>query len=524
MVSQRYSAKEVLEIRGSFTYFAGLLFITILGSSFQLISHVALFAVVGPFLINMTAVLIAFYIYLRKRQRKSTHILPWVTGFISCTVPILAKYKYGYEVDWTFAAESYNTSIMLVFFVVLLAQLYDRKLIIFFACYAFINWIVFLIMAHTHGAVLHLHAMDGNTPIHGVIITREIFFIIVLVLISYLSYRNIPVINSYDRQTTRQLKIIEEQSRQQRDLNREIKENMSMLFRQVDQQNELVKSFNDKMQSQSAAFEEVSATLEELLGSAENIHGSSVDQIDGNVKMETIVNEFKTIKVETKSKLTATYADIEKVVRQTSVTNQRLMDVENTIVRIKEQSDRISETVSIIVDIADRINLLSLNASIEAARAGEYGKGFAVVADEIGKLAVQTSDSIKEIEGVLAVSTRTTTEGVEVIKSTAEMVKGFIGNMAENSEKIKVLQESIMIEEKYINIIIEQMFRNIELSRNIGAGTDEQKNAIESANKAIEHVNELVSAMVEEIEELAETSQAILENATALMRKSEEAV
>jgi methyl-accepting chemotaxis protein len=81
-----------------------------------------------------------------------------------------------------------------------------------------------------------------------------------------------------------------------------------------------------------------------------------------------------------------------------------------------------------------------------------------------------------------------------------------------------------MIEEKYINIIIEQMFRNIELSRNIGAGTDEQKNAIESANKAIEHVNELVSAMVEEIEELAETSQAILENATALMRKSEEAV
>jgi methyl-accepting chemotaxis protein len=65
-----------------------------------------------------------------------------------------------------------------------------------------------------------------------------------------------------------------------------------------------------------------------------------------------------------------------------------------------------------------------------------------VVADEIGKLAVQTSDSIKEIEGVLAVSTRTTTEGVEVIKSTAEMVKGFIGNMAENSEKIKVLRKA----------------------------------------------------------------------------------
>lgn len=520
----KYTAREILEIKGSFMYFMCLLAVSIIASSFQLISHVALQGIIGPLLINMIGVSIGFIIYLRKKRRKTVVLLSWLAAFITVNVPILAKYNYGLHVDWTFAAESYNSSILLVVFIISLELLYNKKLFIFFTFYGFLHWILFLIVAYMNGAELHLYAMDGNTPIHGMIILREVFFIIIVILIAYISYRNIPVIHEFDQRVSRQMKIIADQSEKQKQMTSEIKEKMNVLFTQVDEQNGLVNSFNEKMQSQSATFEEVSATLEELLGSAENIHGSSVDQIDGNVKMETIVNEFKNIKIETKSKLNTTYSEIEGIVNQTSTTNERLMDVENTIGKIKEQSERISETVNIIVDIADRINLLSLNASIEAARAGDYGKGFAVVADEIGKLAFQTSESIKEIEKVLQLSSQITSEGVDVIKSTAENIKTLIHNMGASSGNIKVLQESIMIEEKYINIIIDQMFKNIELAKNIGAGTDEQKNAIGSTTKAIDHVNEIVAQMVKEIQSLADTSQRILENATDLLKVSEEAV
>ncbi len=62
----------------------------------------------------------------------------------------------------------------------------------------------------------------------------------------------------------------------------------------------------------------------------------------------------------------------------------------------------ISEALSMITDIADETNLLSLNASIEAARAGEAGKGFAVVAAQIQKLAEESSASAAQIAEIIA--------------------------------------------------------------------------------------------------------------------------
>jgi twitching motility protein PilJ len=75
----------------------------------------------------------------------------------------------------------------------------------------------------------------------------------------------------------------------------------------------------------------------------------------------------------------------------------QIQETAKRIKRLGESSQEIGDIVSLINDIADQTNILSLNAAIQASMAGDAGRGFAVVADEVQRLAERSSAATKQI-------------------------------------------------------------------------------------------------------------------------------
>ncbi|MCD4691015.1 methyl-accepting chemotaxis protein [bacterium] len=104
-----------------------------------------------------------------------------------------------------------------------------------------------------------------------------------------------------------------------------------------------------------------------------------------------------------------------------------VLETSNRMQSLEEKSQAITEMVTLIEDIPDQTNLLSLNAAIEAARAGEAGKGFAVVAEAIGRLADRTTKSTAEISSLIkAIRHETSSCVMSMEESTSETEKGAV--------------------------------------------------------------------------------------------------
>lgn len=142
---------------------------------------------------------------------------------------------------------------------------------------------------------------------------------------------------------------------------------------------------------------------------------------------------------ETREIVKAGMENTNKLSQKSEALNEMMNKTTANVEQMEKLTNMIEGFAGVIAGIANKTNMLALNASIEAARAGEHGRGFAVVAKQVGELAAQSASSSKEI------------------KETIQSIQGFTAEMVTGMENLSKAME----EQKAILAEIQQAFKDI---------------------------------------------------------------
>ncbi len=262
-------------------------------------------------------------------------------------------------------------------------------------------------------------------------------------------------------------------------------------------------------QDQAASIEETSSAMEEIKATIDSVFDTTKAQAaragDNKILMEHLSDSINQINktAQNASRMaddTYKYAiDGEQVLGQT---------VEG-MKAINESSSRITDFVSIINDISDQINLLSLNASIEAARAGDHGKGFAVVAEEIAKLAEQTAGSTGEIKKLILESNNKVEMGSQLVAKTAESLRLIITNVKKTAELMEQIAKSSVELDANSKKAAGNAKEVNRMSEEISTMMQEQSVSSNEIIKAIDRINDVTQSVASGSEELAASSEEL---------------
>ncbi len=254
----------------------------------------------------------------------------------------------------------------------------------------------------------------------------------------------------------------------------------------IDQMRALVSAINDTAVQVSSAAQETQATAMHLAEASEHqaqeIAGASaainemavsIDQVSANASESSAVAE-RSVAIANKGAevVQATINGMDNIREQIQETSKRIK-------RLGESSQEIGDIISLITDIADQTNILSLNAAIQASMAGDAGRGFAVVADEVQRLAERSAAATKQIEALVKTIQNDTNEAVISMEATtSEVVRG--ARLAQDA--------GVALEE------IENVSKNLaELIQNISNAARQQASSAGHISNTMNVIQEITS-------------------------------
>ena len=260
--------------------------------------------------------------------------------------------------------------------------------------------------------------------------------------------------------------------------------------------------------SQTAAIENSNTAVNEVVTTLEYINKMAVERVRNAEEMHTYVADGD-----------------EKI----SSTNEILS-------KVAQQLDEVYEVVTIINNVAEQTNLLSMNAAIESAHAGEAGKGFGVVAEEIRSLAEETAENADKISKVVNTiveavenantSSQSAFEAFEKVSAHADQIVGSLQEITDGIGKIDTQMQQIKERSEETSSAADEMNRYCgqlaDKQKQVSLKVDNMNDVFFAAISSLHKIKDETADIVSKMKNVSTSSDESFRNLTELENVLEE--
>ncbi|MDF3818743.1 methyl-accepting chemotaxis protein [Leptospira sp. 96542] len=274
--------------------------------------------------------------------------------------------------------------------------------------------------------------------------------------------------------------------------------------------------FFDVVSGNVASFEEIGSTMNEFVSQIDTATTNVKDQFGKIEELLKESNHSRTLIDKISGHSKDLNERIQTVLEASKEVTSFVSNLSGSLDSLGDSFKSVGEVTDIMAEVADRTNLLSLNASIEAARAGAAGRGFAVVATEVSKLAESSGQNAARISKIIGQSNSFVVTGRSSALTTTEKVKDqevqFQTFLLRFNELNGLLENQLQINDYFLSSLSELT----KLSGSIETSSKEQNIGANMILTAIENLQGTMDALLTKSELLSETIKALEEEALLL--------
>lgn len=323
------------------------------------------------------------------------------------------------------------------------------------------------------------------------------------------------------------IKSVKEKTKELNDISLNLASNMEETAAAIYQINKNIENSKNQIEDQVASVTETSAAVEELTRSIDSLNQIIEDQAANINESSSAIEEMVSNISFVASNADTTDKNTQELLQISEEGKKRLDDVFVTIKEISKMSDNLISTTSLIMSIADKTNLLAMNAAIEAAHAGDFGKGFAVVADEIRKLSEQTASQSKVISQNLGQIKSAIDKVAFASKETSEVFNTLLKKIETVNKMAEDIKTSMSEQKEGSRQILEALKKLNQITSSVKNSSSEMKtgnNEIISSIKKLNQISFSVKNMNEEIFQATTEINNAVSNVAKLANMTKKAV